>query len=503
MRVNNTNKILCQLSAILLVFVLLVSLQTFKVSAAASGSHTPITGVSVGVSGATDNSMSGGVVTVTAKGSGGLGGIGARAKTATITITNSGDTKVQLSFDWVATKVQKLVIDDKETTGASSTFTKMLSPGESFKITITTGKNSTVNKLELKNFGVTVPQENISVTIQFDDTKGSVNADGNAVQSNGSVTVSGGQLAAAATPASGCTFLGWVRTDTNGLLTKDTSATLGVTESLTIEAVFVNAKNDTAWFYVDQKFLVNSLAVAITKGTTVMLANNGTLPADNYSIPSGVTLLIPFDELGTLCTTKPASDITITTSLLGDNLSANKWGSPTAFRTLTISDGTTISVEGAISISGKMSSAQTSNGCPTKSVGMIHMNGNSSITIEEKAFLYAWGYITGEGYVTVKSGGTVYENFQIKDWRGGTVASRMLSNKQKVFPVSQYYVQNVEVPMMLETGALEFGYTAIVVSVPVLGDIYGEATIPFIGGEGMFRNEGTITKDYLESTDRS
>ena len=56
-------------------------------------------------------------------------------------------------------------------------------------------------------------------------------------------------------------------------------------------------------------------------------------------IPTGITLLIPFDAAGTLYTESPA---TIRTT------PASK-----AFRTLTMSKGSSITVKGAISIGGR------------------------------------------------------------------------------------------------------------------------------------------------------
>ena len=48
------------------------------------------------------------------------------------------------------------------------------------------------------------------------------------------------------------------------------------------------------------------------------------------------------------------------------------------------------------------------------------MNSGSQITVENGGNLYAWGYITGSGNVRITSGATVYECFQVTDWRGGS-----------------------------------------------------------------------------------
>ena len=68
----------------------------------------------------------------------------------------------------------------------------------------------------------------------------------------------------------------------------------------------------------------------------------------------------------------------------------------------------------------------------------------------------------------------------------------------KVFPFSQYFVQNIEVPLTLNAGANEQVYTGVY----AMRKTYTTA-INFIGDTGMFKVEsGSFTKDYDEKTDR-
>ena len=129
------------------------------------------------------------------------------------------------------------------------------------------------------------------------------------------------------------------------------------------------------------------------------------------------------------------------------------------------------------------------------------MQEGSSITLDEGANLYAWGYITGDGEITATSGSTVYEYFQVADWRGGTAVSNLLDNEKKVFPFSQYYVQNIEAALTIQAGAQEHVYFS------VSAKFVGTQSVPidFIGSSNsLFRlgNEGTLTKKYDPSTDR-
>lgn len=123
------------------------------------------------------------------------------------------------------------------------------------------------------------------------------------------------------------------------------------------------------------------------------------------------------------------------------------------------------------------------------------MADNSSITVKNGGNLYAWGFISGSGSVLAESGATVYEFYQIADFRGGSASSNM---GNKVFPFSQYFVQNIEVPLTLNAGANE----------KVFSGVYAMSTtyttsINFIGNDGMFKVvSGSFTKDYDEKTDR-
>ena len=105
--------------------------------------------------------------------------------------------------------------------------------------------------------------------------------------------------------------------------------------------------------------------------------------------------------------------------------------------------------------------------------GYIKMDSGSAIDVQSGASLYAWGFISGSGSVTVQSGGSVYEWYQILDFRGGSASSDM---GNKVFPFSQYAVQNVEVPLTLHAGASETVYTAVYAMTKI-----NPTSIPFIG----------------------
>mgnify|MGYP003321510357 CR=1 FL=1 len=151
-------------------------------------------------------------------------------------------------------------------------------------------------------------------------------------------------------------------------------------------------------------------------------------------------MLIPFDSTNTVYTTNPGY--------------AGSYVQPTVYRKLTMDNGANIVVNGAISVGSQICTANFHNGAPSGPSGFIDMESGSSITINNGAKLYAWGFITGSGNVTITNGGRVYENLQIRDWRGGNCTSSMEGNDQGVFVFSQYFVQNIEASLTLESGAI-------------------------------------------------
>lgn len=431
------------------------------------------------------------ILTVTATGT---SGCSAAAATATITITNTKSNNATVSFDYVATDVYSLNTGDASNN--ENTISKNLTSGESFTIVITTDKNATENRLVLSNFKSVDAKDESTVKFYYDDTLGSITVDGTAEVNEGTRKVTSGSVSVTASVTSSSDkFLGWINSATGQILNEDATCSITITDDIELRAVFAS-KNTAAWFEVNGNFLFTDLNTAASKGAKVVLAYDGKLPAGNYTIPSNVTLLIPFDDAETLYTNAPEMTTNGGTALI--NLEAT-YIKPTAYRTLTMDSNAHITVEGAMSISGKQSPKQGYSGNPSGPQGFINMKSGSTITIDGGGFLYAWGFITGSGSVTVNNTATVYECFQVTDWRGGTASRDMLGNDQKVFPMSQYYVQNVEVPMTLLAGAKEFGYISVIASKITYG-----TPVPFIGNGSMFviGENGSITKDYIEDKDR-
>lgn len=214
---------------------------------------------------------------------------------------------------------------------------------------------------------------------------------------------------------------------------------------------------------------------------TIVVATDGALTG-SYTIPAGVTLLVPFDDANTLYKETPTATRTAAAAK--------------AYRKLVLAADAALTVEGAISVGGQYYSAGGSEqGRMVGNYGYLWLNTGAAITVKGGGALYAWGFVSGNGAVAAESGAKVYEWFQIGDFRGGR-ATMCMSNR--VFPFSQYFIQNIESPLTIYSGAEEILYTDIYASNSQNG-----ASVTFIGNSGMFKVlSGSLTKQYDAAQDR-
>ncbi len=239
---------------------------------------------------------------------------------------------------------------------------------------------------------------------------------------------------------------------------------------------------------------INSANADAQEGDVITLVSDGEIVAGNYTISKGVTLLVPFDDDNTCYTGIELP------------LSSYNYVEPIPYRTLTLLDGAHLTIDGALSISSDVFAVNTrippasSGGHVNGEYGNMVMKKGSSMTVSSGAFLYAYGYILGEGNVTAKNGATIYETFQMSEFRGGTALDRMSEGDVTVFPINQYFIQNIEVPLTFEYGAVEMVTSGFSVESKALV----MEPFVFIGEKGMFiLGEGaTLTKYFDPEHDR-
>ena len=457
---------------------------TMTAFAATSGTVTGLADENIGLSfkGDADDAWSANGTSIVGSATGTGGACGDTHYNSTLTITNKKSTTATLSFDYSIEQNSGTIQVDGTAVTTNGKFSKELAPNDSIKVYIKSGSTSAATKITLTNV-VLVSDVNATTTF-LPAENGTYTVDGKLITEEYSNTQSSmTAYQVVATPAAGYQFMGWYDVSNEKYISTSAKAALNIENDCTITARF--ASKTAALFETGgQRFddLGDAVSYAQANGQSkITLATDGSI-SGTYTIPAGITLLIPFDAAGTLYTDAPAAIRTTPASK--------------PFRTLTMSEGASITVNGAISLGGRYFAAGGGQqGRPVGDYGYIKMADNSSITVKNGGKLYAWGFISGSGSVLAESGATVYEFYQIADFRGGSASSNM---HHGVFPFSQYFVQNIEVPLTLNAGANEQVYSGVY----AMKSTYTTA-INFIGDTGMFKVEsGSFTKDYDEKTDR-
>lgn len=461
---------------------------TITAFAAESGEVTGLSNENIGLSYSGDKtdtwSANGTTVTGSIQSS---SGCGTTHYSSTLTITNKRSIAATLSFDYAIDPQGGTIQVDGTAITAGGTFSKELAAGEKVNIYIKSNSTSAATKITMTNLALSA---NIEATATFLPAKnGSYTVDGKAVTEEFSNTQNAmNAYKLVATPDAGYQFRGWYNVTTNQYVGTDTTILLNVEADCTLTALFAP---ETAGLFETGGQVFDELNDAITYAQAnsiekITLQSKTATLNQNYTIPSGITLLVPFDAGKTLFTTTP-------TALTPGHQAATK---KNEFRSLTLAEGVTLTVEGGLSVGGQYQSASGgSNSYMSGDYGQVWLNAGSNITVKSGGNLYAWGFVSGAGTVTVKSGGTVYEWYQILDFRGGS-ATMGIGNK--VFPFNQYDIQNVESAMTLEQGATETAFAAVYASSRI-----NTSAIPFIGDTGMFKIvSGSMTKMYDGTTDR-
>lgn len=410
----------------------------------------------------------------------------------TITLKNLYEVPATLKFSYNATSANGIITVDTVQSNKGS-FEKEIPGGGDITIKIVSSDNKAGHEsgvvFELTN--LSLKQVEITATTTFmPGEHGSYTVDGDPVKET--MTKNKSSLVPyklAATADTGYVFFGWRNLTTESYISINATDSIGIAKDCTIQPVFISEK--LAQFSVGSQVFwdlneANAYAHASKQPTkTIVLIREGVIPVGQYTISSDVTLLIPYST----STEVHQSPVTVGSA-----------STSYAYRTLTIQQGTTLTVNGAINVDGQILNNPSR---PTGPYGLIKLERDAYINLENGSALYCWGYINGDGMVDAKGGSKVYECFQLTGWRGGTQTLKMIGNLTKhVFPVNQYYVQNIESALKLNYNSREYVYASVVVNTSDQYDIMAEFISP---SAGMFRlqEDGSyIIKKYVSATDR-
>lgn len=448
----------------------------------------------------------------------------------TLSITNSTSEAFTLEFDW---STRNEDIKPSDPTGSVSVdgntsreghFNKAMGSGESITIQVISPKNAYSSGdtaqggtiITLSNFKITSAADTSVTLVSSADSSYTVTSGssaktvevGAAAQTYGFDSTKG--ITVKAAPAEGKRFYMWWDPTTKVPYSTKEEETLFLSNNQTIQPVFVDEAAYAQNFLVrhdnkDQYFVywedVMQMAAANqSHEKNVVLLTDYTLPtavsghtgtyvaADGtYSLPAGVTLVVPYDA---------TNDTSPTTT---KNCETEP-GQSTVFRTLTVPSGVRLKVPSAATlivnaVQGARNGAD-SMGRIVSDYGKLEVNGALDVT----GTLYARGFVTGSGEVTANSSSKIYQLMQIQDWRGGSVTFNMY---QYLMAINVYSFENIMANMTYEGGSqllvqacIVAGNACVAVDVPAMTDGSVGDSI-FVLDQG-----GQIKTAYDAETDR-
>lgn len=198
---------------------------------------------------------------------------------------------------------------------------------------------------------------------------------------------------------------------------------------------------DNTW-YTLQDALKNATSGTVIVAENTVASNSSAYDgADYYTVKNGVTLLVPYDE-----------DHSTNTK---DTKNCYSGGAPavgTAYRTLTLAAGVTLTVENGakLIVNAKVvtASAPVTGIVYGSNFGQLEVQKDAQVVVN--GTFECIGFTYGEGSVTVNSGAYLYELFNMIAYKGGTATSGL---KDSLFPLNQYTLTSLSCQTTFMSGS--------------------------------------------------
>lgn len=235
----------------------------------------------------------------------------------------------------------------------------------------------------------------------------------------------------------------------------------------------------------------NSVADALSaavSGDTVIVQKDTTIK-ENVEIKAGVTLLLPYKAGYTGYSLSGGTP---------DTSTSQKSITDTLYRTLTVAEGVTMTVNGNILVSAMLGVAHGGSFRQEVNGAYAQIILNGKMNVQSGGIVCANGYIKGTGAIEAFPGGEVRDLFVFEHWRGGSHASGMAYG-EKVWVANEYDFRNIEVEVTIHYGA-----KLVAQNIMYFDNGYNHSVIPFVSGsEGVFiLNEGGKIVRTVEHRDR-
>lgn len=249
----------------------------------------------------------------------------------------------------------------------------------------------------------------------------------------------------------GYIFYGWRNRDTNLIESVDPTYTFVCVGDVDYDAI-IGSEQTGNYVARDGKNFYRSLAEALSDNSverTVTLLADCTI-SENVVIPSNITLIMPYsqqDETG---------------FAIGDTTNAGvkvSWNSGyVAFRTITIENGVTLTVNGKLIVGGVQHYPdQSAQGHTSGAYSQITNGGH--IVVSNGGYLDVVGRVAGTGTITMNNGATLRQPFMVNNYAGGRNTEHLYNNQQ--FPFVQFATVNVECKQIINYGSKVIGATSL------------------------------------------
>ena len=290
--------------------------------------------------------------------------------------------------------------------------------------------------------------------------------------------------------------------------TYDVTYTLGQNDYY--DAAFENGEKEIAsWFklcsvlYDNTWYTLQDALYLAQENDTVIVAENTVASNSSaycgdayYTVKKGVTLLVPYDKNHSTNT----KDIQ---RCYENNVSVPAVG--TAYRTLTLPAGVTLTVENkaTLIVNAKVVSASA----PV--TGIVYGSNFGQLEVQKDAQVVVngtfecIGFTYGEGSVTVNSGAYLYELFNMIAYKGGTNSSSL---KNKLFPLNQYTLTSLSCQTTFVSGS-NYNAKAFVTG-KILWAMDLNANVQFVSNGSdafiqMNSEDASVVKRICEKTGRT
>ena len=240
----------------------------------------------------------------------------------------------------------------------------------------------------------------------------------------------------------------------------------------------------------------------------IFMTNDYTLPAGYYTLPANATIVVPMSD-----SQEKEINMTAPRVVFNDVNNTTPYASvqPTEFRRLTFASGVNMDMFGDIELTcSQYASNEAYTAQPCGAYGRMVLEEGSHITLQDGSEFRAWGFVTGKGEMDARRGAKVREMFQLGDWKGAFTSVEITGmapeivadhSAKKIFPVTQYFIQNIESPVKYHPGAVLS--TSATVSEGLLGMSVSMAAtdIAVVGVRGQ--HEAIFLMDQMADADNT